>query len=426
MTKSSCPFHGLSDNLDFLRDGYLFASKKRQERGATNDDRPLWFRLLLRPTLLVRGAKGVRLFYDSERVKRSGAMPLPIQGSLFGAGSVHTLDDEAHRHRKATFVKVCYDDAQVERIKPMVEAEIREALARWRKHSDSVYDSAVIAYGRASMRWAGIEGRDSELDKQARRLGDIVEGFAHLNLDHLKAWLNRRLTDRWCAKLIREQRSGRRNAEPGTSLYEWANHRELDGSLLDAKTAGIEMQNTFRPHIAVARFAAFATKALHDHPQWRERIQAETAERGTLVDGPLATAFAQEVRRCYPFVPVLPAFARKDFEFEGERVKKGDRILIDILGTNHDPVSWERVDDFDPERFLGVDDFEAIETFIPHGGADVRTGHRCPGEKIAVSSLATTVAALCEPQVEILGEGLEFSWTEMPTRPRSGGLVKAH
>lgn len=37
---------------------------------------------------------------------------------------------------------------------------------------------------------------------------------------------------------------------------------------------------------------------------------------------------------------------------------------------------------------------------------------------------ASTVAALCEPEVEILDEGLDFSWNEMPTRPSSGGLVR--
>lgn len=423
-TKSACPFHDLSDNKGLLTQGYLFAGTLRRKHGTAGTDRPLWLRLLGTPSLLVRGDEGVRLFYDDTKVKREGAMPLAIRGSLFGKGSVHGLDDEAHRHRKATFVRVCYDDAQVERIKPMVEAELREALQRWRKHPDSVYDSTIVAYGRAAMRWAGIEGRDAELDVQARRLGTIVEGFAHVDMDHLRAWRDRSLTNRWCAQVIREQREGKRTAAPGTSLYEWANHRELDGSLLDARTAGIEMQNTIRPHIAVARFAAFAAKALFDRPEWRERIQAETAERGTLVDGPLATAFAQEVRRMFPFVPMLPAFARTDFEHAGEQVKEGDRILIDILNTNVDPNSWERADQFDPERFLGVD-FEQITSFVPQGGMDVATGHRCPGEKIAVSSLASTIAALCEPQVEILPDGLDFSWTEMPTRPASGGLVRA-
>lgn len=420
---SACPFHRDDQSVNFLRDGYTFTQKLRRERTGANDDRPIALRLLGKDSLLVRGAKGVELFYDSTRIKRAGAMPTPIQGSLFGKDSVHTLDDEAHRHRKATFVRVCYDDAQVERIKPMVEAEIREAMQRWAKHQESVYDTTVIAYGRASMRWAGIEGRDAELDVQARRLGEIVEGFAHLDLDHARAWVNRRLTDRWCGQVIQEQRDGKRHAEPGMSLYEWANHRELDGQLLPAKLAGIEMQNSFRPHIAVARFAAFAAKEVHDRPQWRERIQAETAERGTLVDGPLATAFAQEVRRTAPFVPVLPSFARTDFEFEGQQVKEGDRVLIDILNTNTSPQDWERADEFDPERFLGVD-YEQIETFVPQGGGDVATGHRCPGEKIAVSSLATTVAALCEPGVEIADEGLDVDWTKMPTRPESGALVR--
>lgn len=418
-----CPFNDQS--LSLLREGYEFTGNRRAEHDASGDDRPVWVTLLGKRSLLVRGAEGVRLFYDSTRVKREGAMPMPIQGSLFGRGSVHGLDDEAHRHRKATFVRVCYDDAQVERIKPMVEAEVREAMQRWRKHPESVYDSMVIAYGRAALRWAGIEATDAELDVQARRLGDIVEGFAHLSLDHVKAWVNRRLTDQWFAGLIRDQREGRRHAEPGTSLHEWANHREPDGSPLDARTAGIELQNTIRPHIAVARFASFAVKAVHEQPEWRERIQVETAERGTLVDGPLATAFAQEVRRHYPFVPMLPSFARTDFEYQGEQVHEGDRVLIEVLGTNTGPA-WEDPKTFDPERFAGksFDETEAIETFIPQGGSDVETGHRCPGEKIAVSSLATTVAALCEPEVEILDEGLDFSWNEMPTRPSSGGLAR--
>lgn len=369
----------------------------------------------------------MRTFYDQTLVERHGAMPTFIQGSLFGNGSVHSLDGEAHLARKQTFVRVCYDDAQVERIKPMVEAEVREGMERWAKATESVYDTAVIAYGRAGMRWAGIEARDAELDVQARRLGEIVEGFGHLNLDHLRAWANRRRTNAWQAQLIRDQREGRRHAEPGQSLHEWAHHRDPDGELLDPNLAGLEMQNTYRPHIAVARFAAFAAKELHDRPEWRERIAAETAERGgSLVDGPLATAFAQEVRRTSPFVPLLPSMARRDFEVQGQQVREGDWVMIDILGTNVDPECWDRADQFDPERFLGVADAEDLEAFVPQGGGDVETGHRCPGEKIAVSSLATTVAALCEPGVEILDEGLDVDWSTLPTKPRSGGLVRRH
>ncbi|MEF3837753.1 hypothetical protein P0Q08_08460, partial [Campylobacter jejuni] len=76
--------------------------------------------------------------------------------------------------------------------------------------------------------------------------------------------------------------------------------------------AGVELQNSIRPLIAVARFVAFAARFLHENPEWRHRIHAETSERGELAGGPLAVAFAQEVRRVAPFVPMLPGRALTD------------------------------------------------------------------------------------------------------------------
>ena len=56
---------------------------------------------------------------------------------------------------------------------------------------------------------------------------------------------------------------------------------------------------------------------------------------------------------------MLPAFAREDFEWEGHQIKEGQRVIIDILGTNTDPNEWEEPLRFKPERFLGVEDAEA-------------------------------------------------------------------
>ena len=65
--------------------------------------------------------------------------------------------------------------------------------------------------------------------------------------------------------------------------------------------------------------------------------------------------------------------------------------------------------------------------FIPQGGGDVRAGHRCPGEKIAVTALSAAVAALCRPGVHISGETEDrtFPWTQMLTRPSTGVRVSA-
>ncbi len=385
-------------------------------------------RLLGRQALLVRGAEGVATFYDNDRIARHGAMPAFVQETLFGHGSVHSLDGTEHRHRKATFVDVAYEDAAVEALKPLLEREWRAERDEWIAGGDrSAYDAAAGALGRAIMHWAGLPGTDEALTRWSARMAQIVDGFgAPYSPSFPLAAANRAWSDRHARKLIEAVRGGELDAPEGSALRAWAWHRDENDLLLPANLAGIELQNCIRPMVAVARFVAFAAKELHDRPEWRDRIAASVEERGgALVDDPVAVAFAQEVRRTAPFVPVLPGWATTDIEVDGEVVPKGGRVVLDILGTNTDDRSWERAGAFDPSRFLGVDDYEAIDTFIPHGGAGVATGHRCPGEKLAIAGLAAAAAALSDPRVRILDEGLEVNRRRLPTKPASGGKVRA-
>ncbi|WP_052462248.1 cytochrome P450 [Nigerium massiliense] len=408
--------HFIARGYDFTRDVWHAAGQQARATG---------FRVLGKRAVLVRGAEGVRTFYDTDRVKRHGAMPEFIKGPLFGQGTVHDMDGEAHRHRKATFVRIAYDDAQVERLQPLLEQTWAEEKAAWLAGGKrTAYDAAVGASGRAVMRWAGVPGPDSDLTEWAGQLAQIVDSFGAVSPQHLLARANRERSDRHAADLIAAVRAGHLDPAPGTALREIADHRELDGNQLDDRQAGVEFQNVIRPTIATSLFVALAGAALHTYPQWRERIAAETAERGTTAGGPLAMAFAQEVRRRYPFVPMLPATATERTRVGGETIEPGDMVLIDIQGTNLDDESWERPDVFDPERFMGVD-AESIKTFVPQGGGDVRTGHRCPGEKIAVAAIAVGVATLSDPALRISGEGLDFPRHRMPTKPRSGVKVTA-
>jgi fatty-acid peroxygenase len=225
--------------------------------------------------------------------------------------------------------------------------------------------------------------------------------------------------------LIQAARDGRLATAPGSALETWSQHRDEYGRLLDARPAGVELQNTIRPMIAVARFVAFAAKELHDRPEWRTRIATESAERQTLAPGPLAVAFAQEIRRTAPFVPILPGWAITDVELDGVRLRAGGRVVLDILGTDTDESWWQHPDRFDPGRFAGVEDYEALPAFIPHGGADVRTGHRCPGEKLAIAGLAAAITVLSDPRLRISDAGLGVNRRRLPTKPRSGGRVRA-
>ncbi|WP_267424808.1 MULTISPECIES: cytochrome P450 [unclassified Curtobacterium] len=413
------------DTVGLLTRGYGLGAHlwDRTRDGA----RAVPMRLLGRPALFVRGAEGVALFYDDERIARHGAMPGIVQRTLFGTGSVHSLDGAEHRHRKATFVDVAYEDEQVRRLTPLFVREWQHELDDWLGGGTrSAYDAAVGAFGRAVMRWAGLPGTAAARTRWSARLAQIVDGFGvPYSPEYVLAALNRAWSDRHARRLVEAVRRGSLDPEPGTALHEWAWHRDPAGRLLSARLAGVELQNSIRPMIAVARFVAFAAKELHDHPEWRDRIATETAERGTTADGPLAVAFAQEIRRTAPFVPMLPGWALTDVELDGERVSAGGRVVLDILGTDTDDRSWDHADRFDPARFVGVDDAESLPAFVPHGGAEVATGHRCPGEKLAIAGLAVAVAVLSDPRVRIDDAGLSVDRRRLPTKPASGGRVRA-
>jgi fatty-acid peroxygenase len=411
-------------SLPLLVHGYGLSARIWRRVGAGARSAPM--RLLGRPALFVRGAEGVALFYDGTRIARHGAMPALVQETLFGHGSVHSLDGDEHRHRKATFLDVAYEDAQVARLTPLLEREWRTELEAWTSgRQRTAYDAAVGAFGRAVMQWAGLPGTAEAQTRWSARLAQVVDGFgAPYSPSFLAAVANRLWSDRHARRLVEAVRAGRLTPPEGTALFAWAWHRDRAGELLTPRLAGVELQNSMRPMIAVARFVAFAAKELHDRPRWRRRIADETAERGALTGGPLATMFAQEIRRTAPFVPMLPGWATEDVELDGRRLAAGGRVVLDILGTDTDARSWKRPDDFDPERFRDVADYEALPAFVPHGGADVASGHRCPGEKLAIAGLAAAIATLSDPRVRILGSGLSVNRRRLPTKPASGARVR--
>jgi cytochrome P450 len=104
-------------------------------------------------------------------------------------------------------------------------------------------------------------------------------------------------------------------------------------SQLDDHTAAVELLNIVRPTVAVAWFVSFAALALHEHPQWRQRLA--TGSRMVLDDD--LEAFVHEVRRLYPFAPLLGARVDRSFTWRGNRFPQGRLVLLDVYGTNHDP-----------------------------------------------------------------------------------------
>jgi fatty-acid peroxygenase len=130
------------------------------------------------------------------------------------------------------------------------------------------------------------------------------------------------------------------------------------------------------------------------------------------------TMFAQEIRRFYPFGPFLGARVRNEFHWHSHHFKKGDLVFLDIYGTNHDPLIWNKPNEFCPEHFarLDVQPFD----FIPQGGGDAKSGTRCPGEWLVVELLKVSMDFLAKGlEYEVPLQDLSYRLNRIPAIPKS-------
>jgi fatty-acid peroxygenase len=382
----------------FLADGYAFVG--RQARRAGSD--VFRTRLMLRPVVCLSGAEAARLFYGSGRFTRSGALPLSVVHLLQDAGSVQTLDGAAHDHRKLVFLATQREE-QVARLIDVFGDEWHRAAARWAGMTRvNLYRESVGVLARSATRWAGLGEAPAWL---ADELSTMVYRAATVGPLNWAARLRRHRAERWARTRIEEIRSGTRAVAADSLAATIANHLDLEGRMLTTDVAAVELLNILRPTVAVARFIVFAALALHRRPQWVARCAAGADDD--------RLHFAQEVRRYYPFFPVIGGVATDDLSFRGDTIRRGQWVLLDLFGTNRDARSWTEPDRFDPDRFRVWDGDP--DTLVPQGGGDVARGHRCPGETATVALVVEAVRLLTTTMTyRVPDQDLRISLRRMP------------
>lgn len=396
--------------LSLLKEGYEFISNGcRRYRSDIFETR-----LMLSRAYCVLGEEAARMFYEPGRFTRRGAVPRNTLVLLQDQGSVATLDDGPHRRRKEMFLSMMAPKA-VERMADMFEAEWRSQLPRWQGRGEIVFfDEMTAVVTRSVCGWVGIPVGEREAAERTREFAAMIDGAGSVGPRNWRGrWLRRR-TERWAREIVRSVRSGRVSASEGSALSTIADHRDENGGLLSDHIAAVELINVLRPTVAVDRFVTFAALALHQHPQSRLFVEAgrdETLE-----------AFAQEVRRFYPFFPVVGGRALAGFESGGHGFSPGDWVLLDLYGTDHDPRIWGDPDVFRPGRFVGheVNPFQ----LIPQGGGDHRTGHRCPGEWITLALVKRAVHLLTQATAyDVPPQDLRIPLNRFPTLPKSRFVI---
>ena len=396
--------------LAFLLRGYEFVSGECARLGSD----VFQTRVLGRRTVCMRGAEAGRVFYDSDRFERAGAVPARVQKTLLGVGGVQGLDGEAHRHRKALFMSLMSPGA-VTRLGDLVVELWRGRLEDWGRADRVVlYDEVGEVLCHAVHVWAGVPIVPSQVRGRTEDLRAMIAATPAVGPSHWRGRSARRRAESGLATLVERVRAGTSAASEGSALQAVAAHRDTAGRLLDARVAAVELLNLLRPTVAVDRFITFAALALHAHPDWRRRLRDG--------DGREVELFVQEVRRFYPFFPMQPARVRTAFDWQGVHFPVGRRVLLDLYGTNHHPQLWEEPDRFHPDRFRGWDG--GAYDFVPQGGGDYHTGHRCAGEWITIELMKRAVTILTgEMDYDVPDQDLRVSLRRMPTLPASRVII---
>ncbi|NVI88695.1 cytochrome P450 [Actinomadura sp. BRA 177] len=369
-------------------------------------------RLLFRKTTCMTGADAARVFYDPDRFVRDGAAPRRLRLTLFGEGGVQGLDGRRHAARKRMFMSLMTPEAR-DGLRDLVARTWRERIGEWRDERQVVlFDEVGEVLCRAVCAWTGVPLAARQVPQITRMLDALIEAPAAVGPRYLRGRAARKLADRWAAAHVTRARE---RVERGTALGEIASYRDTDGNLLPPDVAGVELLNVLRPTVAVARFVVFAAMALHGNPEWRHRLAMDD-------DPELLEAFVQEVRRFYPFFPLVAARAVRDFDWRGHRFPKGRRVLLDLHGTNHDPRLWERPEQFRPERFIGRE--PDAYNLIPQGGGDHYEGHRCAGEWITKDVMKVAVTALTRwMSYSVPAQDLSIHPWRAPAIPRSRFVI---
>jgi fatty-acid peroxygenase len=330
-------------------------------------------------------------------------------------GSVQFLDGESHRLRKAMFLSFLTPEAS-RPLGQILEKHWMASLPRWQAAGEVVlFDEVTAMLTRAACEWSGVPLDDEAAGRRTREFAAMVAGTGAVGPLLWRGLLLRSRCESWARDIIRRVRSGALAVPPKSPLAIIASHRDQDGALLSPKVAAVELINVLRPLVAVDRFIVFAAKALHEHPDWREKIASGDEESLALC--------AQEVRRLAPFFAFIGGRVKETFEWRGLAFPKGAWVLLDLYGTNRDARLWEQPDSFSPARLRGRNLATSFD-FIPQGAGDPAETHRCPGEHATTELMRCALRMLTQRMTyDVPPQDLSVDLTHIPALPKSGFVM---
>ncbi|MEQ7296493.1 MAG: cytochrome P450 [Enterococcus avium] len=406
----------LTDVTERLDEGYLLLSELRKEANAS----VVKARLLNKEVIAIYGKEAAKKFYDPRNFKREGAMPKIVLKTLFGENGVQTLDGQAHEHRKTIFMDLM-TPKRMEEYHRILDKNLTQKLDRQQGQFE-LFDIAKDVLFRSICEWAGIDLSQltkKEVDQLAEYQISMISSAVTNPATHIKGIDNRKKSEKWAQSLIENARINPVAGKEDVALYAFAKATDDHGELLPIDVAAVELLNVIRPTVALTVWIALMGHALFSRPDIYQRLHAEFDQ--------LQDSFIQEMRRYYPFFPMLPAFAIQDVEVDGYLIPKDSWVVLDLYGTNHDDRMIETPEVFRISRYLGKEkhiSYDEEYEMIAQGGGEFKTMHRCAGEWITLHTLRVFSDQLVNKyQFSIPEQDWSIPMNQFPTYPKSKALL---
>lgn len=406
----------LTDVTERLDEGYLLLSELRKEANAS----VVKARLLNKEVIAIYGKEAAKKFYDPRNFKREGAMLKIVLKTLFGENGVQTLDGQAHEHRKTIFMDLM-TPKRMEEYHRILDKNLTQKLDRQQGQFE-LFDIAKDVLFRSICEWAGIDLSQltkKEVDQLAEYQISMISSAVTNPATHIKGIDNRKKSEKWAQSLIENARINPVAGKEDVALYAFAKATDDHGELLPIDVAAVELLNVIRPTVALTVWIALMGHALFSRPDIYQRLHAEFDQ--------LQDSFIQEMRRYYPFFPMLPAFAIQDVEVDGYLIPKDSWVVLDLYGTNHDDRMIETPEVFRISRYLGKEkhiSYDEEYEMIAQGGGEFKTMHRCAGEWITLHTLRVFSDQLVNKyQFSIPEQDWSIPMNQFPTYPKSKALL---
>lgn len=399
----------------FLRDGYVFGERQFARLGSD----AFHTRLLGRPVTVVRGAEWARLFYEGDRFTRDRAMPTSVMHLLQDEGSVQSLGGEDHLARKQLFVKLLMDEGELARLRSLLREAWLESVPHWPARV-ALADRINPILTRVGLEWMGISPSWLNIEGLSDGLASMVANAGRFGPSNWFARQGRRRCEAVLARLLGQARAGRLPIDPASPLASFFEYRDPNGEPLDDAVLTVEVLNVLRPIVAVGWFivgSAVLLKAPVDAPSHNaaQPVLAHPQDPGL-------EEFVQEVRRLFPFFPVIGGRALRGFDWQGNHFHPGDWVILDLFSTNRDERMWSDPRAFRPGRFRDWNGDP--NTLIPQGAGDVRSGHRCPGERATIELMKESVRILAQDlRFDVPTQDTSIGLRTFPARPRDGFIM---